>query len=104
MYYVPRLPRSKSLVIGGRFEDGSVCLEKKNSQNIREVVTLRCNHVEADTRMFLHGFHASNVQSVKRVIFIHSPDTDVFILVIRFWEDFKPVGATALGFVTGVLS
>ena len=43
------------------------------------VDTLTCCHAEADTGMLLHAKHAREHGAAKVVI--HTPDTDVFILI-----------------------
>ena len=51
--------------------------------NVDDITELRCDHEEADTRMYLHAHHASHTDSVDTVI-IRSPDTDVVILGLNF--------------------
>ena len=46
------------------------------------VDTLTCCHEEADMGMLLHAKHAREHGAVKVVI--HTPDTDVFILMLCF--------------------
>lgn len=46
---------------------------------------LRCNHVEADTRLLLHAHNAA--QSHTEIV-IYSPDTDVFVIALSVAELF----------------
>lgn len=62
---------------------------------IDECPELFTDHVEADTRLLLHAKHAS---SHHNDVIIHSPDTDVFVMMVGH----KPAIHAALYFQTGV--
>ena len=47
--------------------------------------SLSCQQEEADTRMLLHAKH-SRENGTEQVV-IHTPDTDVFILMLHFQEE-----------------
>ena len=57
---------------------GNKCICLKDSINMP---TLFCKQEEADTRIFQHCKHAS---ARFREVIIHTPDTDVFVLALRF--------------------
>ena len=46
---------------------------------------------EADTRMILHCYHISRSSSPSTVIVVRSPDTDVFLLLLRYSQDIDQV-------------
>jgi hypothetical protein len=81
------LPNAKRLVIAGP-QDEAVLLMNSNSSSTMtsyEVLcTLESNHVEADTRLFLHIYDIQMDDDKGRFdgIIIQSSDTDVFILSI----------------------
>ena len=66
--------------------------------NHLDVAHLESSHEEADTRMILHAVDASKRGAT--VIEIHSPDTDVFLLLIRRFPDL----CKNTSFVTGKTS
>ena len=78
--------------------------EKNDKHVLNEVSELQCNHLEADTRMYFHAHHASEhcPSSGRIIIIVHSPDTDVFILGIRFWDNLRIMGADELWIAVGV--
>lgn len=80
-----KLDNNQEMVISGGFDDPAKCYKIKGSV-VTEVLELRSNHNEADTRMFAHAFHAVKPGSQ---IMIHSSDTDVFVLAIYFWSNLK---------------
>lgn len=56
---------------------------------IPEMLNLASNHIEADTRMYIHIKDClSSDPNIDHVI-ISSPNTDVFVLGIRFWVEFE---------------
>jgi len=57
---------------------------------------LNLNHLEADSRIFCHIFHAVKIQTAH--ITIISADTDVFILGIYFWNKLTCLGCLWLWF------
>lgn len=64
---------------------GNLCHEIRVSDGIVtkvEIPNLNSNHVEADTKMFLHAKHAAS--SGHTSIVIKSPDTDVFVLACYY--------------------
>ena len=61
-----------------------------------EVPELNSNHLEADSRIFCHIFHAVKIQAAH--IIIISADTDVFILGIYFWNKLTCLGCLGLWF------
>lgn len=90
------VPKDKRLYLSGCFLNPTLCFSKDDTQTITEVWTLKSNHVEADTRMFLHVQHCLQEDERKKNVLIHSPDTDVFVLGIRFWDSFKQIGCQGL--------
>ena len=70
-------------VMNGRFED---------------VMALRSDHEEADTRLFLHAKHAADGHQSSRIV-IQSPDTNVFLLGVTH---FVSLGCEELWLKTGV--
>ncbi|KAK9876110.1 hypothetical protein WA026_011226, partial [Henosepilachna vigintioctopunctata] len=67
------------MYICGGFDDTTKCFKLQGS-SICEVLELQSNHLEADSRMFAHIFHAVRIQSAH--IIIISADTDVFVLAV----------------------
>ena len=90
-----RLTEGKELVIGGGHQDGEKAVRISRG-HCGDVVELRSNHEEADTRMLLHARHAANATT--RVV-IQSPDTDVLALSVCH---FTSIGSQELWFRTGV--
>ena len=58
-----------------------VAWESECKATHKDVSHLRSNHEEADTKIILHAVDASS--SAAQEVYIHSPDTDVLVLVIR---------------------
>lgn len=83
------VPEGRLVFFSGGFTEPGKCFQKDDLQIITEVRELKCNHLEADTRMFLHASHAAKLFTSPGSIIIHSPDTDVFVLGIRFFQDLK---------------
>jgi hypothetical protein len=91
-----KLPLNKKLVIGGGCSDGESALSIRKGRRVETIRELKADHEESDTRLLLHAKHAS--QPDRRIV-IHSPDTDVFVLSISFYEE---LGCKELWFRTGV--
>ncbi|KAK3698426.1 hypothetical protein QZH41_001193 [Actinostola sp. cb2023] len=91
------LPANKKLVIGGGYKDGirAVCVTNGRCE---DVMTLKSDHEEADTRLFLHAKHAVDDHPSCRIV-IQSPDTDVFLLGVTH---FVSLGCEELWLKTGV--
>ncbi|GFR19225.1 uncharacterized protein TNCT_679571 [Trichonephila clavata] len=83
------------LYICGGFEDPTKCFKLQGS-SFFEVPDLNSNHLEADSRMFGHIFHAVKIK-LGHIIII-SADTDVFILGIYFWSKLARLGCLGLWF------
>lgn len=79
-----KLPQGKCLVIGGGCSDGESSLHIRRDHPTVTLSDLQANHEEADTRLLFHAKHASQPDS--RII-IHSPDTDVLVLGISFYDE-----------------
>lgn len=83
------------LYICGGFEDPTKCFKLQGS-SFFEVPDLNSNHLEADSRMFGHIFHAVKIK-LGHIIIICA-DTDVFILGIYFWNKLARLGCLGLWF------
>ncbi|KAK6168839.1 hypothetical protein SNE40_020011 [Patella caerulea] len=57
------------------------CDNTSSMTTVSSIECLRCDHEEADTRLLLHAYHASQLHAN---VIIQSPDTDVFVLAISF--------------------
>lgn len=90
------IPEGKILFLSGCFSEGNLCFSKKDTQVISKMPNLTSNHVEADTRMFLHVQDCLVSDLNIDHVIIHSPDTDVFVLGIRFWVEFEKLGCQGL--------
>lgn len=84
-----------NLYICGGFDDPTQCFTLQGS-SFFEIPDLSSNHLEADSRMFCHIFHAIKIQPAH--IIILSTDTDVFILGIHFWNKLARLGCLGLWF------
>ena len=71
----PKLTNNQSLVIGQ--ENGNA--KRITRMAVTDVEELKCDHEEADSRMFIHTHYAAENKNAGRVIFT-SPDTDVAVL------------------------
>ena len=87
-----RLPDAKSLYLGGGFEDGLIA-KRVTANGIEVIHDMFTDQEEADTRMLLHA-----MEQFPRII-IDSPDTDVAVLCIYFFERLSKV--SELYFHTG---
>lgn len=83
------------IYICGGFDDPTKCFKLQGS-SFCEVLELKSNHLEADSRMFGHIFHAVRIQSAHVIIL--SADTDVFILAIYYWKELANIGCLGLWF------
>ncbi|XP_043480323.1 uncharacterized protein LOC122510010 [Leptopilina heterotoma] len=90
-----KIQENRELYISGGFDDPTKCY-KLQSNSISEIFALKSNHLEADSRMFSHIFHAADTQNAH--IIILSADTDVFILGIYFWQKLYIIGCQGLWF------
>ena len=91
-----QLTGGKKLVIGGGYKDSAIAVSISKLM-LEFTEPLACSHEEAaDTRLLLHDKHASS--SISRVI-IESPNTDVLVLCITYFES---IGCEELWFKTGV--
>ena len=80
--YAPKL-QGKHLVF---VERKCISLKSIDGKNVvtEEVEKLCSSHEEADTRMILHCNDVAANSPESSVILVRSPDTDVFILLLRF--------------------
>ncbi|CAG9558496.1 unnamed protein product [Danaus chrysippus] len=95
---VPKYAQVKEdceLYICGGFDDPTKCFKLQGSL-ICEILELQSNHSEADSRMFVHIFHAVRIQSAH--IIIISADADVFGLAVYFWKYLENIGCLGLWF------
>ena len=68
---------------------GNVCYRLKvlnGRMNAIEVAALFSKAEEADTHMFLHAMHASNVMTSPSIV-IRSSDTDMLVLSVYFQSE-----------------
>ena len=79
-----KVPQGKCLVIGSGCSDGERSLHIRRDHPTVTLSDLQANHEEADTRLLFHAKHASQPDS--RII-IHSPDTDVVVFGISFYDE-----------------
>ena len=81
--YAPKL-QGKHLVFVN--ERKCISLKSIDGKNVvtEEVEKLCSSHEEADTRMILHCNDVAANSPESSVILVRSPDTDVFILLLRF--------------------
>lgn len=81
------------MFLSGYFADGTICFSTNDTGEISEMLNLASNHIEADTIMYIHIKDClSSDPNIDHVIIINSPDTDVFVLGIRFWVEFEKTG------------
>lgn len=90
------VPKRKLFTISGGSVNGESSMQKSCDGEIHEVLTLKCNHVEADTRIFFNTKQALLAHNTTAVVVVHSPDTDVFVLGIRFWKELGDIKCSAL--------
>ena len=85
----------QKVVLAGGFRDGSKTMSLTQS-SVAVEHNLRSDHEEADTRHLLHDKHAANTHP--RIV-IQSPDTDVAVLSVAYFEE---LSCQELWFKTGV--
>lgn len=78
------LSESQTLVVAGGLTDGRVVVLLTKDRCV-EVNSMSCSHEEADTRMIFHASMAA-ASGFQRII-VHSPDTDVLVLLVHFSTD-----------------
>jgi hypothetical protein len=83
--YAPKLQNRHVYFVCG---EKCIHLSSDDGQIVRNVTEqqLSSSHEEADTRMILHCIHAANMDKDK-VILVRSPDTDVFLLLLKFAQN-----------------
>lgn len=83
-----KIRKDSELYICGGFDDPSRCYKLRGS-TFTEVLDLKSDQLEADSRMFNHVFHAAENtdHNPNYDVIILSPDTDVFILGIYHWNE-----------------
>ena len=81
--YAPKLQEKHLVFINGR---ECIILKSIDGKNVvtEEVEKLCSSHEEADTRIILHCNDVAANSPESSVILVRSPDTDVFILLLRF--------------------
>lgn len=89
LYYENHLySKGKTIVLSGYCADGTLCFSTNDTGEISEMLNLASNH----TIMYIHNKDCvSSDPNIDHVI-INSPDTDVFVLGIRFWVEFEKTG------------
>ena len=90
-----QLQRGQVIVLGGCFMDGKRAVRVTN-EGCENVLSLRSDHEEADTKLLLHAKHAAETHN--RIV-IQSLDTDVAVLSAAH---FQSLGCNELWFKTGV--
>ena len=62
------------------------CLQSEDGLTVTAspAVNLVSDHEEADTRIILHCLYASHHSTASSAIVLHSPDTDVFVLLLHY--------------------
>lgn len=88
------LTDKQQLIISGGFPHIDRCY-KFVGKTVFEIEDLRSNHLEADTRILSHALYDCKSESD---IYIHSVDTDVFILAVYLWEIFQDKKCNGLYF------
>ncbi|CAF1303505.1 unnamed protein product [Didymodactylos carnosus] len=79
----PKLPNGKTMFVAGPDEKTYLLI---NSDCVI-VDDLTSNHIEADTRIFLHIKHISHFENITQVI-VQATDTDIIVLAIGFAVEF----------------
>ena len=84
--YAERLLGRKIFVVS---EETCLLLTSSDGKHTEatDVVELRSSQEEADTRIVLHCKHMAAKLSPDSTIVVRSPDTDVFILLLKFGQD-----------------
>lgn len=83
------VPRDNSFIIN---MNGICCIDP----------TLKCNHIDADTRLVFHVKCCQSQTETNQIIIVESPDTDVFILLLSKFQQFE--NKPELWFYTGKIS
>ena len=67
-------------------EKECLCLQSEDGLTVTAspAVDLSSDHEEADTRIILHCLYASHHSAPSSAIVVHSPDTDVFVLLLHY--------------------
>jgi hypothetical protein len=87
------LKEGQTLCISGGIGDKTFCITR---EEVREVDSLFSNQEEADTRLILHA--AAAAEEGAHTVVVHSPDTDVLVLLIHHRPAIK---AKEIYFLTG---
>ena len=90
--YAPKL-QGKHLVFVNERECISLKSIDGNNVLTEEVEKLCSSHEEADTRIILHCNDVAANSPESSVILVRSPDTDVFILLLRLCTSYQPDSA-----------
>ena len=90
--YAPKL-QGKHLVFVNERECISLKSIDGNNVVTEEVEKLCSSHEEADTRIILHCNDVAANSPESSVILLRSPDTDVFILLLRLCTSYQPDSA-----------
>ena len=91
------IPVGKFVFFGGGYTDRQLT-RVVSSDVVRRESTLSCDHTEADTRIIVHAVSRSRVR--QSTVFVESPDTDVFILLLGHYRSMAC--GTDVWFHTGV--
>jgi len=67
-------------------EKECLCLQSEDGRTVTTspALDLVSDHEEADTRIILHCLYASHHSTSGSAIIVHSPDTDVFVLLLHY--------------------
>ena len=79
-----KLEDNQQFLVAGALSDSSKTILIESQRQV-EVSSLRCSHEEEDTRIVFHAAAAKNA-GYERLI-VHTPDTDVLILLTHFAND-----------------
>lgn len=84
--YAPRLIDKKILFV---CEKQCICLTSQNGENTQseEMTELYSTQEEADTKIILHCLHIAADSPEDSTIIVRSPDTDVFVLLLKFTQE-----------------
>jgi hypothetical protein len=78
-----KLPPNKEIIIAGGYDNNENCYTI-TCEGVKELVHLKSNHQEADTRLILHLI--DRAENKDRRVLIKADDTDVLILLLYyFW-------------------
>jgi hypothetical protein len=80
-----KLPPNKEIIIAGGYDNNENCYTI-TCEGVKELVHLKSNHEEADTRLILHLI--DRAENKDRRVLIKADDTDVLILLLYyFWDN-----------------